>query len=301
MNVLDLRPGISKDVSTQYSSWVFAGGEVHVKLANPEQLYDTDKIQIISRVVDSDSLMFLMVVVDTIRKDDFFGAIEVVFPYMPYQQADRDFSLGESFSLRTVTNILNSLDVNKFIVFDSHSDVSPALLRKCKNIDTSDVIKKVIVDIEQSNNYIATEKLFLLSPDSGAYKKIGKLCSKIDWKGGLVAANKYRSISTGNIESLELSLDDFEGKDVLIVDDICVGGRTFVELAKKLQEKNVGNLYLYISHGVFSHGFKELNHYFKGIYTTNSRCDFQTDPNFSITHDGEMYKLNVINIGDGQF
>lgn len=38
-----------------------------------------------------------------------------------------------------------------------------------------------------------------------------------------------------------------------MVDDICDGGRTFIELGAALKEKNAGNLYLIVSHGIFSH------------------------------------------------
>lgn len=133
--------------------------------------------------------------------------------------------------------MLNTLDVDRFFIFDPHSDVSPALLHKTTVLDNSSYIHEVLMNIRSKQSVTLEDTLCILSPDAGAYKKIGKLCSKLDWRGELVAANKFRSISTGSIESLELSKQDFEGKDVLIIDDICIGGRTFIELAKKLREK----------------------------------------------------------------
>lgn len=301
MFTLDLRPGLSDN--NVYKAFRFHGGEVHFLLKDASTVYLNDKIRIISSITNSDELMLLLLAIDTIRKDNYNEYLEVFIPYMPYQQADRDFSLGESFSLKTITSILNSLDVNKYIVFDAHSDVTPALLKKTTNIDVSEIIKVVLYDIEikkfgslSKDSTKLYDSLAILSPDAGAYKKVGKLCSKINWKGDLVAANKYRSISDGTIESLELSKNDFQGKDVLIIDDICVGGRTFIELAKKLKEKNIGKLYLYISHGVFSNGLKELNQHFDGIYTTDSRKDFFKDTEFSLKNDNEMYKLNVLKL-----
>lgn len=301
MFTLDLRPGLTDN--SVYKGFRFHGGEVHFLLKDASSVYLNDKIRIISSITNSDELMLLLLAIDTIRKDNYNEYLEVFIPYMPYQQADRDFSLGESFSLKTISTILNSLDVNKYIVFDAHSDVTPALLKKTTNIDVSEIIKVVLYEIEikkfgslSKDSTRLYENLAILSPDAGAYKKVGKLCSKINWKGDLVAANKYRSISDGNIESLELSKNDFGGKDVLIVDDICVGGRTFIELAKKLKEKNVGKLYLYISHGVFSNGFKELNQHFDGIFTTDSRKDFFNDKEFSLKNDNEMHKLTVLKL-----
>lgn len=294
MAILDLRKGITKN--EEYDAFIFPGGEVHFKLHKPAVLYVSNGIRIISRVNSANDLMFLILVVETIRKDGYTGKLEVVLPYMPYQQADRDFSLGECFSLQTVCKILNTLDVDRFFIFDPHSDVSPALLHKTTVLDNSAYVKDILIHLNKDNEGdTLKESLVIISPDAGAYKKIGKLCSKLGWEGELVAANKYRSISTGNIESLELSKQDFNGKDVLIIDDICIGGRTFIELAKKLREKNAGKIYLAISHGVFSNGFRDLNQYFEEIFCTDSFFNIE-DPNFLLIHEKSCHKVKQINI-----
>ena len=46
-------------------------------------------------------------------------------------------------------------------------------------------------------------------------------------------------------------------------------------LATALKQKNVGKLYLAVSHGIFSKGFDDLAQYFDAIYTTDS---FRTIP-----------------------
>ena len=44
-----------------------------------------------------------------------------------------------------------------------------------------------------------------------------------------------------------------------------------MQLAQKLSGKwSRSKVSLYVSHGIFSKGFKDLNAYFDGIYTTNS-------------------------------
>ena len=74
---------------------------------------------------------------------------------------------------------------------------------------------------------------------------------------------------------------------ILIVDDICDGGGTFLGLAQELKAKNAGNLYLAVSHGIFSRGFEDLEKVFTKIYTTDS---FKT-----ITHENcEQIELKEI-------
>ena len=65
-------------------------------------------------------------------------------------------------------------------------------------------------------------------------------------------------METGEINGFGVYADDLGGKDGVIVDDLCDGGGTFNGLAKKLKEKNVGKLYLIVSHGIFSNGFANL-------------------------------------------
>ncbi len=268
MIILDLTKGVSE--TDQYKAFKFPGGEIHLKFKIDFSEMESNFL-INTRLNSSDDIIFLMIAVDTLKKDWPEKRIDVYIPYVPYQQADRDFSVGECFSLVTVANMLCSISVDVYHIYDPHSDQSAGFLKmggkKVHVIDNSGFINWIV------NDPLPIKNLVMLSPDAGAYKKIYKLAEKINFQGEVASANKSRSISTGNIDSIELSKQDFEGKDVLIVDDICIGGRTFIELAKKLKGRNAGDLYLAVSHGIFSNGFSELSKYFKTIFTTNSRKD----------------------------
>lgn len=273
--ILDLMPGITE--TEQYKAWKFPGGEIHVHLKEEfqDQLNDSeDDVTILgyTRINNADDLVFLLLVADAI-KDTWRNQFHVFIPYMPYQQADRNFADGESFSLRTITRILNSSPIDGFTVIDPHSDVTPALLRNCTVRDNSQFIQNVLEMINLKYYGYAEQfhtNLTLLSPDAGAYKKIFKLAEKIGFKGGIETANKFRDTKTGDL-AVRFSCEDFEGKDVLIIDDICVGGRTFTALADQLIDKNAGRLFLAVSHGIFSNGLLDLGRYFSDIFTTNSR------------------------------
>jgi len=83
---------------------------------------------------------------------------------------------------------------------------------------------------------------------------------------------KVRDIKTGKILRTEIpTLDQHADLKYVIIDDICDGGRTFIELAKAIKgSRPSAKVYLVVTHGIFSAGFKELSQYFEGIYTTNS-------------------------------
>lgn len=119
----------------------------------------------------------------------------------------------------------------------------------------------------ENNNF------YLISPDAGSNKKIYDLAKSIGYDGEIIRCDKLRDIPTGQIIETIVYKNDLGGKDAIIVDDICDGGKTFIELAKVLKEKNVGKIYLVVTHGIFSAGFDSLGEYFDGIYCTNSVKD----------------------------
>ena len=77
------------------------------------------------------------------------------------------------------------------------------------------------------------------------------------------------------IQSLDVAgeIEQIEGKDILIVDDICSYGGTFLHSAWKLkQELGAGNIYLFVSHCEDSILKGELikGDLIQKIYTTDS-------------------------------
>lgn len=264
-NKIDLRDGLVKNEN--YEAFKFHGGEVHFKFVDKKaykKILRSKKIDILTRVHNSDELMLLILVVDMLRKDEFKGKIRVKIPYLPYMQADRDFSEGETFSLKTLSRLMNAIEVDNWTIYDAHSDSSQMTSPNMKVVGSAAAIKDVLTKVDPTN-------LAIMSPDNGAYKRVKKIINTIEWEGDFFTANKDRNISSGNIDDISFNTEDFQGKDILIIDDICIGGRTFIELAKKIKECNPGKLYLYVSHGIFSHGPDQVLEYFDQIFTTDSR------------------------------
>lgn len=244
-----------------YKLFKFPGGEIHFILKG--QIVEEYLIQ--TRLNTSDDVITLGIVADTLHKR---GAkyITAYIPYFPYAQADRDFAPNESFSLKTMMKWFNSLPIDKYMIFDPHSDVAPALLKNCEVLQNDFFIDWVGDEIRKTSN----NGVLWLCPDSGAAKKIFKLAEKIGFKGEILCCQKDRNTSTGEVS---VQVPTLPLKDILIIDDICVGGRTFTEIAKKIRKTEGRKLFLAISHGIFSNGFGELSQHFNNVFTTNSRSD----------------------------
>jgi ribose-phosphate pyrophosphokinase len=192
----------------------------------------------------------------------------VHIPNLIDAQADKRFNKGESSGLKLVCDFLKNMDAH-FKIFHPHNpEVVEALLDNVEIIDNSIFIKGVLLNMEQEN-------LILMSSDAGGFKPLIKLCDKIKWNGETSSASKSRSYDNDKSSLLQrVDREDFQGKDILIIDDICVYGGTFKGLAKILKERNCGKLYLAVSHMTVQElGQDPITYYFDKVFTTNSKFD----------------------------
>nr|WP_315422733.1 ribose-phosphate diphosphokinase [uncultured Pedobacter sp.] len=259
--MLNLNPSftpLGENNLIEYKSFLFAGGEPHIKISNN---FDASlPVTITQRINSFNDLGLICITVDALRRMGV-KEIELFIPYFPAARQDRVMIPGEPLSVKVYADIINAMALASVTVFDPHSEVTPALLNNCVTISNHEFIKKVIAKI-------GTE-VKLISPDGGALKKIYKVS---EFLGGaeVVECSKSRDVKTGKLSGFKVYAEDLAGADCLIVDDICDGGGTFIGLAEALKAKNAGKLYLAISHGIFSKGFDELGKYFERIFTTDS-------------------------------
>jgi ribose-phosphate pyrophosphokinase len=248
-----------------FESFIFHGGEPHIKIKST--INEGDEVFISTRLISFTALGTLCLAVDALRRMGV-AKLKCCIPYFPAARQDRVMVPGEPLSVKVYADIINQLKFDAVYVYDPHSEVTPALLHNCHVITNHTFIQEVIAAIP--------EPCILISPDGGALKKIYKVAAAL---GGVdvVECSKSRDVATGALSGFKVYADDLNGKACLIVDDICDGGGTFLGLAQALKDKNAGNIYLAVSHGIFNKGFDELNAHFTKIFTTNSFRDFD-DP-----------------------
>lgn len=203
---------------------------------------------------DNDSEIFMLqCLVDEIRDCKGINCqIELTLPYVPHARQDRKVS-GRFFTLKSFANMLNNMKFDSVKVLDPHSDVCMALIDRCYQM------AKPCEVLTTSD-----EGVVFMYPDAGAAKKYSADSSAI-------IGNKKRD-KDGNIVSYEL-LNFVEGTEsVVIVDDICSYGGTFVSAAKALKEKGVKNISLIVSHCEDNIEKGEVFNYIDHVYTTDSIC-----------------------------
>lgn len=192
--------------------------------------------------------------------------VNLFIPSLLDAQADRRFNINESSGLKLVCNFINLLNFKSISIFHPHNpEVIEALIDNVKIIDNYDFILDTLLNIPSKDT-------ILMSTDAGGFKPLMKLADKLNWKGEVFSASKSRSYIDNKSKLIQqIDKDDFESKDILIIDDICVNGGTFVGLANLLKERNCGKLYLAISHITIEQPNSLIFDLYDKVFTTNSK------------------------------
>jgi ribose-phosphate pyrophosphokinase len=164
-------------------------------------------------------------------------------PYLPYARQDKSPSNETTFALHTFAQILNAMEFPAVFCSDIHSDVALRLINNLRNMEPLTEIGRAVLYVKPD---------LLCYPDKGAQAKYSKILHQ-----EFVCAYKERNQLTGEITGLSL-YGDVEKKSVLIVDDICDGGMTFIKLSEALYKNGATDVNLYVTHGLFSKGKQVL-------------------------------------------
>lgn len=187
--------------------------------------------------------------------------IELEIPYLLGARSDRRFGeRGSDYLKDVICPFINCQGFDEVRYLDPHSEVMERLLIRGKRMNISPFYEWVASKIPAE---------VVISPDAGAESR-----SLEYWKHNpystLVKCSKSRDIATGKILETKIPADNFYGKDTVIIDDICDGGATFLNLGREIRHRKCGRLYLVVTHGVFSAGFHLLEGVFDHIYCTDS-------------------------------
>ena len=222
--------------------------------------------------------------------------VEKVYLHVPYflgARSDRKFSEGGINYLKDVIcPIINSQGFASVRVLDPHSDVLEACLDNFTKDDNVPLVRFALNELYGPNT---PDNFYLVSPDGGALKKIHKVAEKIGYMDEIIVCSKHRGID-GKLSKTSVPLRALENatldKDLIIIDDICDGGRTFINIAEEVRKDPAfkGRIYLIVTHGIFSAGFDALSFHFDGIFCTNSIEDIQCTED-SITYSRGSSKM----------
>lgn len=165
--------------------------------------------------------------------------------YLPYARQDKRIDNNATFALEVFANILNGMKFDKIAIQDPHSDVALKLINNCYAYYPVRQVEQVLKE---------TNSTLVCYPDSGAVNKYSHIYEhQYTW------AVKRRDQLTGEILDVYIAEPEIvKDQNILIVDDICDGGRTFTEVAKLLYAAGAKEVNLFVTHGLFTKGLRPL-------------------------------------------
>lgn len=181
--------------------------------------------------------------------------------YMPYSRMDRQEN-ESAFTLKYITEFINSLNFIEVKIIEPHSDVSVALLDNVTaHYINFDLLPRVLDEVGFDD-----EIDYIMFPDAGASKRYSKMKMK-----NVVIGNKNRNFQTGEIKGLELQGNfNTSGNKAVIVDDLSSYGGTFVRAAEALREQGIEKVYLLVAHAENSVFKGKLFEHIDHLFTTDS-------------------------------
>ena len=214
----------------------------------------------------NDDVMALAFTVDALKRHYPLANLHLDMPYVPYARQDRVCNPGEAHQLKVTAQMINGMGFATITSVDPHSSVAEAVYEQFYSLDQIDVFSKI------KTNWSDT---YIVAPDQGAAKKAESFAKAVN-AAGVITCSKVREMSTGRILGLRVLDEVDHGMNLFVLDDLCDGGRTFIEVAKALRMKasnnqgQIGKLELAVTHGLFTKGVGVVKDFYDEIYTTDS-------------------------------
>lgn len=221
--------------------------------------------RILVRQQNMDAFMTAMFMVDALVERGR-PVPELVLPFVPGARQDRLNPAGDYlFTIKSIAHLINERAFPRVTVIDPHSDVTSALINRCQVITAAEAITAGLSPFPHGTELWSA----VISPDAGSEKRSGAVAKALGLP--VVYGYKVRDVATGNLTGFGLQEVPTEYKDrpLLVVDDICDGGGTFVGLAAEIAKQDC-KADLYVTHGIFAKGTEELLSHYRRIFCTDT-------------------------------
>lgn len=210
----------------------FSAGELKIKLFGCGK----ERMDIVWHYENDAELFTIMCI------RDYYASHKAILyiPYLPHARMDRVKNPEDVFTLRTFARVINSMNFERVYVWDAHSNVGPALIDRCHDVNALTWIQEAIAQLGY-----AKDNICLFFPDEGAQKRYGTMFPDYAQAFGI----KKRNWETGKIEGyMVVGEENIKDKCVLIIDDICSYGNTFTHAAGALITAGAKEVNLYVTH-----------------------------------------------------
>ena len=194
-----------------------------------------------STYAPTDNLMELLMMIDAAKRASAYKIIAVI-PYYGFARQDRKDKPRVAIGAKLVANMLVAAGVDRVMTMDLHADQIQGFFEV--PVDHLYASTLFLKEISKLN----TDNLIIAAPDVGGAKRANSYAKNLNC--GLALCHKNRKKAN---EIAEMTvIGDVQGKDVIIIDDMCDTAGTLTTAADLLIEKGALSVRAFCTHAVLS-------------------------------------------------
>lgn len=188
--------------------------------------------------------------------------VTAVIPYFGYARSDKKDRPRVPIAAKLVSNLITTAGAQRVLTVDLHASQIQGFF----DIPVDHLYAAPIV-VEYFKEQ-SIENLIVVAPDTGGAERARAYAKRLD--AGLALCDKRRE--QANVAEVMNVVGDVEGKNCLIVDDMCDTGGTICKVAEALHKAGANDIYACFTHPVLSGKAIEniTGSYLKKVIVTNT-------------------------------
>ena len=221
----------------------FADMEIFVEIHENVRGEDVFVIQSTSYPAN-DNLMELLVMLDALRRGSA-RRVTAVIPYFGYARQDRKSGPRTPISAKLVANLITEAGANRVLTMDLHAGQIQGFF----DIPVDNLFAAPLFSRDIKENYSGRD-VMIVSPDVGGVLRARAIATRLNTDLAIIDKRRERA----GVSEVMNVIGEVEGRDCILVDDICDSGGTLCNAAAALIEGGARSASVYVTHGVLSGG-----------------------------------------------
>ncbi|MBQ3461068.1 MAG: ribose-phosphate pyrophosphokinase [Solobacterium sp.] len=220
----------------------FADGEI---LVEPQESVRGRNVFIIQSTCNpvTERLMEVLICIDACKRASA-GSINIIMPYYGYARQDRKAKPRQPITSKLVANLLQVAGADRILTFDLHA----AQIQGYFDIPIDDLTAVPMIGQYFKEKNLDKEELVVVSPDHGGVTRARRLADILDAPIAIIDKRRPKP----NMVEAQNVIGDVEGKNCIVIDDICDTAGSLVAGCQILKDHGAKDIYTGITHGVFS-------------------------------------------------